>query len=61
MDLQVEMDLLDVPVECARLGEYLAAVVAHDAVHVVLLADVLRQVSDVFLLPDENHTFPFLI
>ena len=42
VDLQVEVDLLDVPVECARLGEYLATVVAHHAVNVVLLADVLR-------------------
>ena len=61
MDLQVEMDLLDVPVECTRLGEYLAAVVAHDAMHVVLLADVLRKVSDVFLLAGEIHTSPFLL
>ena len=52
VDLQVEVDLLDVSVECARLGEYLAAVGAHHAVDVVLLADVLRQVGDVLLLHD---------
>ena len=42
VDLQVQVDLLDVPVECARPGENLATVVAHNAVNVVLLADVLR-------------------
>ena len=52
VDLQVEVDLLDVSVECACLGEYLAAVGAHHAVNVVLLADVLRQVGDVLLLHD---------
>ena len=44
VDLQVEVDLLDVPVEGALLAEDVSAVRAHDPVHVVEPPHVTRQV-----------------
>ena len=50
VDLDVEVDLLDVPVEGALLAEDVGAVRAHDPVHVVEPPHVTRQVRTLLVL-----------